>query len=251
MPRFDQTDEMGMHAIGGTHFQFSAKKIDTLGATEYTLALLVIDRSGSVGGYEHLINKAVQEVVKSCRRSPRADNLLLRVVTFDNLVDEFHGFKALMDCNEADYASVCQPRGATALYDATYNAVMSAVQYGKDLVDNDFAVNCALFVITDGEDNRSKVSRKMVADALDDARRSEALESIMPILIGVGCTADEQQGLGSYLQSFKDEAGFQQYVYIDRADEKKLAKLGGFISQSISSQSQALGTGGASKSLTF
>ena len=73
----------------------------------------------------------------------------------------------------------------------------------------------------------------------------------MPVLIGVGHAADEQSGLGPYLQSFKDEAGFQQYIFIDRADEKKLAKLGGFISQSISSQSQSLGTGGASKSLTF
>lgn len=250
MPRFD-ADQMDNHSIGGTHFQFSAKKIDTLGATEYTLVLLIIDRSGSVGGFDHLINKAVQEVVKSCRRSPRADNLLLRVIIFDSSVDEFHGFKALMDCNEADYASVCVPRGATALYDATYNAVMSAVQYGKDLVSNDFAVNCALFAITDGEDNSSTATRKMVAQALADARRSEALESIMPVLIGVGYAADEQQGLGTYLQSFKDEAGFQQYVFIDRADEKKLAKLGGFISQSISSQSQALGSGGASQSLTF
>lgn len=250
MPKFTD-DSMEQHAIGGSHFKFSAKKIETLGATEYTLALLVIDRSGSVGGYDNLINKAVQEVVKSCRRSPRADNLLLRVITFDHDVEEVHGFKTLMDCNEADYANVCQPRGTTALHDAVYNGVMSAVQYGKDLVSNDFAVNCAIFVITDGEDNASKVSRKMVADALDQARRSESLESIMPVLIGVGTGADDANGLGSYLQGFKDEAGFQQYVYIDRADEKKLAKLGGFISQSISSQSQALGSGGSSKSLSF
>ena len=250
MPKFTD-DSMEQHSIGGTHFKFSGKKMDTLGATEYTLAMLVIDRSGSVSGYDSVINKAVQEVVKSCRRSPRADNLLLRVVLFDHDVEEFHGFKTLMDCNEADYINVCQPRGTTALYDAVYNGVMSAVQYGKTLVANDFAVNCALFVITDGEDNASKVSRKMVADALAQARRSESLESIMPVLIGVGQGADDQVGLGSYLQEFKDEADFQQYIYVDRADEKKLAKLGGFISQSISSQSQALNSGGPSKSLAF
>jgi uncharacterized protein YegL len=249
MPKF--MNDMEKRSIGGTHFQFSGKKIDTLGATEYTLAVLVIDRSGSVFGYEGNINKAVQEVVKSCRRSPRADNLLLRVVTFDHDVEEFHGFKTLMDCNEADYASVCVPRCTTALYDATYNGIMSAVQYGKDLIDNDFAVNCALFVITDGADNASTVTRKMVADALAQARQSESLESIMPVLIGVGDGSDDQTGLGGYLQDFKDEAGFQQYISIDRADEKKLAKLGGFISQSISSQSQALGSGGGSKSLSF
>ena len=50
---------------------------------------------------------------------------------------------------------------------------------------------------------------------------------------------------------FKHEAGFQQFVSIKKATEKELAKLGGFISKSISSQSQALGSGGVSQSLTF
>ena len=244
-------DTMQSLSIGGSHFQFSAKKVDLLGATEYTLALLVIDRSGSVNAYADQINKAVQEVVKSCRRSPRADNLMLRVVIFDSSVDEFHGFKPLMDCAEADYAQVCVPRGSTALYDATYNAVKSAIEYGKKLVASDFTVNCALFVITDGQDNQSTGSCKMVADAIAEARQTEALESIMPVLIGVGSGGADETALDIYLQKFKDEAGFQQYVFIGKAEEKKLAKLGGFISKSISSQSQAIQSGGPSQSLTF
>jgi len=106
-----------------------------------------------------------------------------------------------------------------------------------------------VFVITDGDDNGSKTSRKMVKDALADAKRKEALESIMPVLVGVN--TDATTGLNSYLEEFKDEAGFQQYVAIPDATEKELAKLGGFISKSFSSQSQALGTGGPSQSLTF
>ena len=57
MPRFAQ-DDMDTHSIGGSTFQFSAKKIESLGATEYTLAVLVIDRSGSTDGFEEDIDAA-------------------------------------------------------------------------------------------------------------------------------------------------------------------------------------------------
>jgi uncharacterized protein YegL len=159
-----------------------------------------------------------------------------------------HGFRPLPDCNESDYDGCVPSGGATALYDAAYNAVNSVIAYGKELAKNDFDCNAAVFVITDGEDNRSSATCNMVAEALKKARKEEALESIMPVLIGVNTN---QGNLDQYLTMFKDEAEFQQFVSIGNATEKQLAKLGGFISKSISSQSQALGTGGPSQSLTF
>ncbi len=54
-----------------------------------------------------------------------------------------------------------------------------------------------------------------------------------------------------YLDDFRTEAEFTQYVPINEADQSSLAKLAEFVSKSISSQSQALGTGGASIQLTF
>jgi len=240
---------METHQIGGTNFKFSGTRIEDLGATEYTLGEIVVDVSGSVWEFRKEIEGALKEVVKACRRSPRADNMMLRVTFFDDNVQEFHGFKPLADCNEADYDNCLPEGGMTALHDATYQAVHSAMQYGQQLVANDFDVNACVFVITDGQHNSGKVSRKMVKDALAEVRRQEALESIMPVLIGVN--TDATTGLSSYLEDFKNEAGFQQYVAIASATEKELAKLGGFISKSFSSQSQALGTGGPSQSLTF
>lgn len=249
MGRFqDPQDDLQQHNIGGTHFGFSAAKIGNLGATEYTLVTVAIDVSGSMDPFHKVVEDALKQVVTSCRRSPRADNLMLRVITFDDTVTEFHGFKPLPSCNEADYTGCMRHGGMTALNDASYSGVKAMTQYGKDLVDNDFQVNAAIFVITDGMDNVSKTTRTMVAQALVEARTSEVLESIMPVLIGVNTAAS---GLNSYFDAFKTEAGFQQYVAIGQANEKSLAKLGGFISQSISSQSQALGSGGPSKSLSF
>lgn len=249
MPKLQDTTAMENHAIGGTaHFNFSAARIDDLGASEYTLGIVCVDISGSTSSYLREMEKALQEVVKASRKNPRADNMMLRVVLFDSRLQEFHGFKPLPNCNEADYSGVLHPGGTTALYDAVYEGVKSAITYGKALVARDYSVNAAIFIITDGQDNASTVSAKMVKDALAEATQSEALESMMSVLIGVGVSGG---GLDHCLQAFQTDAGIQQYVGIGGADEKTLAKLGGFISQSMSSQSKALGTGGASKSLTF
>lgn len=246
MPVF--TEDMENHGIAGSNYGFSAKRIDTLGASEYTLGLILVDVSGSVTNYRDDIEAAVKQVVRSCRHNPRADNMMLRLVIFDDNVSEIHGFKPLSECNERDYDGCIQIGGLTALYDATYNGVRSATQYGKALTEQDFDVNAAVFVITDGMDNRSKITRSLVGKALREAVTSEALESIVSVLIGVNTKAD---GLDDYLNKFQAEAGFTKYVAIENATEKELAKLGGFVSQSISLQSQALGTGGPSQALTF
>ena len=176
MPIFNNEKDMDNHNIAGSHYGFSAKRIDDLGASEYTLALVIVDASGSVFSYRTQIESAIREVVRACRTSPRADNMMLRLVIFDNDVTEVHGFKPLMECNEDDYKGCLQVGGATALYDATYNGVRSASLYGAALSQQDFDTNAAVFVITDGADNASKVTRLMVGEALRDEVTSEANE---------------------------------------------------------------------------
>jgi len=68
------------------------------------------------------------------------------------------------------------------------------------------------------------------------------------ILIGVNIT---DSMVSQALNDFNTRAGFTQYVEIGNASKSTLAKLAQFVSKSISSQSQALGTGSASASLTF
>jgi len=255
MPKFlDPGEGLEVHNIGNG-FKFTATSIDKLGATEYTLGTLVIDGSGSVITYWDQIKQATKRAIKQCRRHPRADNMMMRVLIFDHDLHEFHGFKPLQDCNENDYDNMPIPGNTTALYDATFNGVEASAQYGKQLVANQYAVNAVLFVITDGMDNASKTSRKMVKDSMAAAKHSESLESINPILIGVGTGSDIGSSLNSWLQDFKDEAGFQQYIGIDEATgangEAAFKKLDGFISKSMSSSSQALGTGKPSQSLAF
>ena len=230
-------------------FGYSAIDISTLKDSEYTLVGIVADRSGSVASFAREEEKALKEIVAACHRSPRADLLMLRYTTFDDRIDERHGFKLLQDCNGGDYDNTLSPGGMTALYDASIDGVDAIARFGRDLVAKDYTANGILFVITDGASNAGmNVSPASVKQAVLQALQSECLESLVTILIGVNV---QDPSISAYLQRFATEAGFTQYVEIAKADEKTLAKLAAFVSKSISSQSQALGTGGPSQALTF
>lgn len=229
-------------------YGYSATRLEDLGASEYTLVTIVTDVSSSVCQFGPEMEAALREIVKACKFSPRADNLMIRLTTFNDCMQEVHGFKLLEQCQLNDYQRVLHICGATALYDAAENCISALASYGKQLTDADFGVNGILFVITDGEDNASTLGVRQVREALQQAIRSEALESLISILIGVNVT---DRKIGAYLQDFKNDVGFTQYVELGNANAKSLAKLADFVSRSISAQSQSLGTGGPSQSLTF
>ncbi|HZJ44683.1 MAG TPA: vWA domain-containing protein [Pyrinomonadaceae bacterium] len=247
MPILNDT-QLDQINLPNSHYGYSATRLEDLGATEYTIATVVADVSGSTTAFTLDMEAAITRIVQACKFSPRADNLLLRLLTFDDSLTEFHGFKLLENCHLADYGGSLRSGGSTALYDATENAVVSTTNYAHKLSAADFSANAILFVITDGMDNASRTSAKMVKAALDDAIKSEALESVVSILIGVNVQLAE---VSRYLNQFHRDAGFTQYVELDQADAKTLARLAEFVSRSISAQSQALGTGGASQPLVF
>jgi len=246
MPVLDPT--MESKSLKGSHYGFSAAKISELGASEYTLVTIIADVSGSVNAFRQDIEDCIKEVIRSCRRSPRADNLMLRFVLFDTQLKEVHGFRPLSQCDVDSYNGSIKIGGMTALYDAACNAVDAGTAYAKDLTDQDFEVNAIVFVITDGADNASTYTMKSVKESLGRAVTSESLESLVSILVGVNVS---DPSIVQYLSDFSQTAEFTQYVEIAKADEKTLARLADFISKSVSSQSQALGTGGASQSLSF
>ncbi|MDQ2731732.1 MAG: hypothetical protein M3Y56_08745 [Armatimonadota bacterium] len=239
---------MNGQALPNGQYGYSATRMDDLGAAEYTLVTIANDVSPSVQAFVPEMERTLGEIVKACKLSPRADNLLIRLVTFSSGMDETHGFKLLEGCKLQDYANVLRIGSATALYDAAENVVSATTAYGQQLTDADFGVNAIVFVITDGMDNASSFGIGEVKRALAKAVQSEALESLVSILVGVN-VKDPQ--VSQYLKQFKDEAGFTQYVEIGSADAKTLAKLADFVSRSISTQSQSLGTGGPSQTLAF
>lgn len=248
MPRMMAEDTMETHSIGNMQaFQFSGKRIEHLTAVEYTLATIAVDVTGSVSGFATELRNALVTAVDSCKKSPRANNLLLRVIFFStsmkpNGIEEIHGFKPLGEVNTADYPQLT-PYGATNLYDAAYSAIGATNAYAKTLMDQDFLANGIVTIITDGDDNSSSATLAMVKQEIERGAKAESIESLIPILVGINA--------GNYASRLDDMANGCGMKFLDAGDATpgKMAKLAEFVSQSVSSQSQSLGTGGPSQNI--
>ncbi len=236
----------------GSGFQFSGATIDGLTASQYTLVTIALDESGSIIGKEDEIRDMLLAAVGACYSSPYANNLLLRVLRFgsqywqQNGVDEIHGFKTLQEINTTTYPTL-RGSGGTPLCDAVYSGVGAMNTYAQSLVDIDFAVNGITFVVTDGGENASTATMRMIKDELQKSVRGEVMESHVSILVGIDTG---YSGVKGDLQRFQTEAGINQFIWAGQANKSNLAKLAAFVSQSISSTSMALGTGGPSQNIS-
>lgn len=245
MPRLDADGDVETHPIGG-NFSFTGARIANLGATEYTLVDIEVDMSTSVRSFLSDLLNMLDLAVDACRKSPRADNLLVRVATFSSAgIKEVHGFVPLADIDRTKYSKLT-PGGWTPLYDACYVGAKATNEYAKKLADADFLANGIMFVITDGENNDSAATVDMVAVEMQAALRSETLESHVSILIGINT---KNARVTRALAQFRADAGMTQFVDAGDATPQKLAKLAAFVSQSVSSTGQALGTGGPSQQI--
>ena len=249
MPRL-MNDDMEIGQIAGTNgFAFSGTRIEKLGATEYTLVTIAVDETGSVDGFADDLRNCLIAAVEACQRSPRRENLLLRVIKFssryNNGVEEINGFKPLAEIDPVNDYQALNPGGMTPLCDACYSAIGAMNAYGKKLSDDDFGVNAIAFIITDGWDNASATTTQMVKEKIEEAVSGEIMESMVTVLVGINASEYQRE-----LDEFYREAGLTQYIDAGDATKGKLAKLAEFVSQSVSSQSQALGTGGPSQNIS-
>ncbi|MDH5639396.1 MAG: hypothetical protein OEZ04_12995 [Nitrospinota bacterium] len=247
MPRLDSTNMESVVLPGRGGYVFSSVRPDDLGATEYTLATILVDTSSSVQIFEKELLDTLKAAVGACKKSPRAENLLVRLVSFSSDIREIHGFLPLSSIDMNNY-SLGVVGGMTKLIDATQTGVEATLTFAKALVDLDFDVNGIVFVITDGQDNSSIYSVGDVRRTIAAAMKNEEMESIRTVLVGVNDVACKD-----YLEHFKRETGIDQVISVGNVTEGSLAKLARFVSQSISSQSQSLGSGSPSGSggITF
>ncbi|MBI2591087.1 MAG: hypothetical protein HYW34_00175 [Candidatus Brennerbacteria bacterium] len=248
MPRL-MNDMMEIEKIGGAQvFKFSAIRIEHLEAraTEYTLVTIAIDVTGSTRNFADDLRKCLIIAVESCKKSPRSDNLLLRVIIFssslNNGIEEIHGFKPLNEIDPQKYP-VFNPNGMTPLYDAVYSTVGATNAYAKKLMSQDFLANGIDFIITDGDDNTSSATMKMIKDEIIRGARKEEIESLIGVIIGINAGEFKHR-----LDALANETGMK-YIDVGDVTKGKLAKLAEFVSQSVSSQSQSLGTGGPSQNI--
>lgn len=237
-------------AVPGGRYGYTAANVQTLTSFENTLAVGLYDESGSTSRFALPMEACAKAIVKSLRYSPRADNLIYRQCHFGTNFREHHGFTPLAQLNESNYDGCYQPGGTTHLYDSSDRVIAELIDYAKQQSLQRYTCNGIIYMITDGCDYGSSLTQVSVMNRLAEAIACEELESLVTILIGV----NDDPTIQADLKKYKEKAGFTSYVELKNADEKTLANLANFISHSISSQSQQLGSGGPSQipgSLTF
>ncbi len=231
------------NSLPTSSYGYSSTNPLDLESTRYTLVTFVMDTSGSVTDFRNEIEDCIQRVIKLSKSSPQADDLMFRLVIFDTTVTEIHGFKMLSQCNTNDYIGILRQGSMTALYDAMQNSIAASLDYAQQLKVQEYDSNAIVIGITDGYDNASKLTAKEVQKSVQDATKSESIDSILTILVGVNLddTATKKK-----LQDFQKGAGIDQFE-----DVRQLEKLAVFFSKSISSQSKALGSQKASQPIAL
>lgn len=235
-------------------FQFSGEQLEDLGSDVFTLVNISADSSYSTQGFEEVIRKAVAKVILDCSKMPMSKSILIRVCEFSGYdVQEIVGFTQVNKLLSYDWSAHFQSSGSTPLHDATIEGIEACSNYGQKLQESYYQSNALNVVITDGEENTSRKypydQVSSVADQIEKIKMKETLDSLKTILVGLN--RDSDSSMTTYLDRFFTNTKIDQYVEAKDSDSTDFARLGGFISQSVSSTSQQLGSGQPSANLSF
>jgi hypothetical protein len=147
--------------------------LDQLATNEVTLAMNILDMSGSMVPHAaDLIRAYNDDYLAVMAGSPVADDILVSTIVFDDRVETLHGYMPLDDTPRLT-RSEYDPDGSTALYDAIAAGLTNMVLYTQQLRASGVTVRGVVIVYTDGEDNASKQSAKDIQRAAADLLRQE------------------------------------------------------------------------------
>lgn len=147
--------------------------IDDVDATEATLVSVLLDMSGSMEPHRSAVLDAYAIMLKSLQGAKAAASILLSTWTFDDVPRLLFGYQPvgwLSPLTKRDY----RPDGCTALYDAALGAMTGLVAYGQALDQGGVPSKRVLFVLSDGDDNRSRHRADDVRRVAESLRREEA-----------------------------------------------------------------------------
>lgn len=146
--------------------------IDDLAGDEVTLYVRVIDVTGSMQRFQHVVIDAANDQLDALAGSKASDSILMSTLEFNTRTEVLHSYLSLDKAIRLD-GSNYQPDGSTALYDATLDAITSAVAYAQSLRDAGIRVKVVVVIISDGEDNSSRHTAAAVKHVIEDLINQE------------------------------------------------------------------------------
>lgn len=240
--------DMDINDIAGGFTYSNINLEDVEDTPELTLIQLLLDTTGSMANVLDKLRDTVVAIINDCKKHNRSENLLIRVVTFDDrgsgdMVRQIHGFKlpSTIDTNDYQFKS----GGSTPSSTAAMEVLMTLVDFAEKMKKDDHLCNSVIYMLTDGEESpkswlRQKYNVADVKKKIEEITKSEKLLSNQFFLIGL-----RDQECQQVLDQWCKDAGLDGYESAEKIVSGGLgAETGGWISQHISSTSALLAKGG-------
>ncbi|HBC44862.1 MAG: hypothetical protein UX01_C0017G0005 [Candidatus Collierbacteria bacterium GW2011_GWB2_45_17] len=140
-----------------------------IGGDQVNLVLRIIDRTGSLLRFRAEMIEAARLNVEALINSKAGNETLMSTWTF-NATDGFtivDGFVKLEDVTPLDSQNYdMQPEDMTNLFDTVYTGLndefAGIIAYAKGLKSKGLRVKVTVLVLTDGEDNRSRINPEKI-----------------------------------------------------------------------------------------
>ncbi|WP_420628094.1 vWA domain-containing protein [Candidatus Leptofilum sp.] len=201
-----------------------------LTSNEVTLAMNIIDMSGSMGPHaSDLITAYNKDYLAAMLGSSAADDILMSTIVFNQAVTLLHGYIPLKDVPSLNRSSY-DPSGSTALYDAVAGGFTNMVLYAQQLRQSGVMVRCIVIVYSDGGDNASKQRAKQIRRAATELLKHEIYTLAYVGFRNGGINPAE-------LRQLADEIGFPD-VLATGLSHQELCRIFNLVSQSTISMSQ-------------
>ncbi|MCZ7668326.1 MAG: hypothetical protein M5U34_14615 [Chloroflexi bacterium] len=120
--------------------------LDQLGSSEVTLAMNIIDMSGSMAPYAADLMQAYNDsYLGAMNNSIAAADILVSAILFNENVKLLHGYVGIDDAIRLTVTEY-DPYGGTALYDAVAGGLTNMVLYAQQLRQSGVMVRCIVIV---------------------------------------------------------------------------------------------------------
>ena len=159
-----------------------------------TLFVPILDHTGSRAHEADLMRSEYNKMIESLSQSSAKDTILVSSWLFDTSSSLLHGFVSLDDAVRLD-GSNYDPTDMTALYDAVIDVFTSTTAYAKTLLDQGYRVKVVIVVLTDGEDNHSRISPNDVHKVSVDLLNQE-IYVLALVAFGTGFAHDAAEAMG-------------------------------------------------------
>jgi|GEM_PF-5272120 len=133
------------------------------------IAMLVVDRSSSMAGFDDKPLKGMRDFVIGLQRGPEPERIAVGIVTFADTTTFEVQFKMAseVDPDELQYL----PSGCTRLYGTVYDTLYALLSLATMRQTAGLETQVIMTVITDGDDNRSRELLNPCRDLAKEARR--------------------------------------------------------------------------------